>query len=59
MRGRQVASVPAAANGIVPSLFEARWNAKNDGGGECGSGMYFARIDFLGKTQTARLVLVH
>ena len=59
VRGRQVASVPAAANGLVPSLFEARWNARNDAGGVCGSGIYFARIDFLGKTQTARLVLVH
>ena len=59
VRGRQVASVTAAANGLAPSLFEARWNAKNDAGGVCGSGIYFARIDFLGKTQTARLVLVH
>jgi M6 family metalloprotease-like protein len=59
VHGRQVASVTATANGLTPSLFEATWNAKNDAGGTCGSGIYFARIDFLGKTQTARLVLVH
>ena len=59
VQGRQVAAVTAAANGLTPSIFEAKWDAKNDAGERCRSGIYFARIDFLGKIQTARLVLLH
>lgn len=59
VRGRQVAAVTAAAIGLTPNIFEARWDGKNEAGERCGSGIYFARIDFLGKTQSARLVLLH
>lgn len=59
VQGRQVATVTAVANGLTPSIYEARWDAKNDAGERCRSGIYFARIDFLGKIQTARLVLLH
>ena len=59
VRGRQVASVRAAANGLAPSLFEAKWNAKTEAGERIGSGVYFARVDFLGKTQSARIVILN
>ena len=59
VQGRQVATVTAAANGLTPSIFEATWDAKNESGERCRSGIYFAKIDFLGKTQSARLVLLH
>jgi hypothetical protein len=58
VRGREVGRTMAAANPLVPSEFRASWNPKSQGGAALGSGIYFARLDFSGKVQTTRLVLV-
>jgi hypothetical protein len=58
VRGREVGRTVAAANPLVPSEFLASWNPRTSGGENLGSGIYFARLDFSGKVQTTRLVLV-
>jgi immune inhibitor A len=59
VNGRHVGSATAAANALVPSEFSARWDGRNPSGQRCRSGIYFAKVDFLGQTQTVRLVLLH
>lgn len=58
VRGREVGRTVAAANPLAPSEFLATWNPKSQGDAALGSGIYFARVDFSGKVQTTRLVLV-
>ncbi|MGE5178770.1 MAG: M6 family metalloprotease domain-containing protein [Bacteroidota bacterium] len=58
VRGREVGQATAAANPLAPSEFTATWNPKSQGGASLGSGIYFARLDFMGQVQTTRLVLV-
>lgn len=58
VRGREVGHTFASANPLAPAEFRATWSPKSEGGVELGSGIYFARVDFMGKAQTVRLVLV-
>jgi hypothetical protein len=58
VRGREVGHTFAAANPLAPAEFRASWQPKSEGGANLGSGIYFARVDFMGKAQTVRLVLV-
>lgn len=58
LRGRLVRSLEAAADGLIPSEFRASWNAQTVKGGLAASGIYFAKVDILGQTQTFRLVLL-
>lgn len=58
VRGREVGRTVAAANPLVPAEFRASWLPRTPGGEGLGSGIYFARLDFAGQVQTARLVLV-
>jgi len=55
--GRLVRTLDAAPDGLVPSEFRARWNARTEKGLVASSGIYFAKVDFLGQTQSFRLVL--
>jgi len=56
--GRLVRTLDAAPDGLVPSEFRATWNARTDDGGLASSGIYFAKVDILGQTQTFRVVLL-
>jgi immune inhibitor A len=58
VRGREVGRTVATANPLAPSEFLGTWNPRTQGGADLGSGIYFARLDFSGKVQTTRLVLV-
>ncbi|MGE5175479.1 MAG: hypothetical protein ACM3JJ_03815, partial [Hyphomicrobiales bacterium] len=58
VRGRQVASVVASENSLVPSEFDATWDAHLPSGANAGSGIYFAKIDILGHSESVRLVLL-
>ncbi len=58
LRGRLVHKLDASPDGLVPSEFRASWNAQTEKGGLAASGIYFARVDILGQTQTFRLVLL-
>ena len=58
VRGRQVGRTIASANPLAPSEFVATWNPQSEGGVKLGSGIYFARVDFAGRTEGTRLVLV-
>ncbi len=57
LHGRLVRTLDAAPDGLLPSEFRASWNARTDKGGVVSSGIYFAKVDILGQTQTFRLVL--
>ena len=56
--GRLVRKLDASPDGLVPSEFRATWNARTEKGAIAASGIYFAKVDILGKTQTIRLVLL-
>jgi len=56
--GRLVRTMDAAPDGLVPSEFRATWNARTDKGDLASSGIYFAKVDILGQTQTFRVVLL-
>jgi len=58
LRGRLVATLDAAPDGLIPSEFHASWNARTPKGGLAASGIYFARVDILGHTESFRLVLL-
>jgi immune inhibitor A len=58
LRGRLVATLDAAPDGLIPSEFHASWNAQTPKGGLAASGIYFAKIDILGHTESIRLVLL-
>jgi len=58
VRGREVGRTTAFANPLAPAEFHGYWKPRSEGGSNLGSGIYFARIDFAGKTQSVRLVLV-
>ncbi|HEX7079222.1 MAG TPA: M6 family metalloprotease domain-containing protein [Candidatus Eisenbacteria bacterium] len=58
VRGRQIGSVVATANPLVPSEFNASWDARTPSGGGARSGIYFAKIDILGHSESVRLVLL-
>ncbi len=58
LRGRLVRTLDAAPDGIIPSEFRASWNAQTEKGGLAASGIYFARVDILGHTESFRLVLL-
>src|SRR5688572_3603269 len=58
VRGREVGRTTATANPLAPAEFLATWNPRSEGGSKLGSGIYFARVDFAGRTESARLVLV-
>jgi len=58
LRGRLVATLDAAPNGLIPSEFRASWDAQTAKGGLAASGIYFAKIDILGHTESVRLVLL-
>jgi len=58
LRGRLVQKLNAAPDGIIPSEFRAIWNAETGKGGLAASGIYFARVDILGHTESFRLVLL-
>jgi immune inhibitor A len=56
-QGRLVATLNAAPDGLIPSEFRASWNARTDKGGTASSGIYFAKVDILGHTESLRVVL--
>lgn len=56
--GRLVRTLDAAPDGLVPSEFRATWNARTDEGELASSGIYFAKVDILGQTQSFRVVLL-
>jgi hypothetical protein len=58
VRGREVGRTVAAENPLAPAEFQASWVPRSEGGAALGSGIYFARVDFMGRTQSVRLVLV-
>jgi immune inhibitor A len=58
LRGRLVHSLDATQEGLIPSEFRASWNARTEKGGLAASGIYFAKVDIQGQTQTFRLVLL-
>jgi immune inhibitor A len=58
VRGREVGRTVATANPLAPAEFQASWSPRSEGGSNLGSGIYFARVDFAGRTESARLVLV-
>lgn len=58
VRGRQVASVVAGANPLIPSEFNASWDARTRTGASARSGIYFAKIDILGHSESVRLVIL-
>ena len=58
LRGRLVATLDALPDGLIPSEFRASWNAQTQKGGLAASGIYFAKIDILGHTESFRLVLL-
>ena len=58
LRGRLVRTLTAAPDNLIASEFRASWNAQTEKGILAASGIYFARVDILGQTQTYRLVLL-
>jgi immune inhibitor A len=58
LRGRLVRTLGAAPNGLIASEFEATWNALTEKGALAASGIYFAKVDILGHTESFRLVLL-
>jgi M6 family metalloprotease-like protein len=60
VHGRLVRSLKASpSESLTPSEFRATWNAKDNQSNTCPSGIYFAKVDIQGHTQSLRLVLVH
>jgi M6 family metalloprotease-like protein len=58
IRGRLVRTLDAAPDALVPGEFRASWNARTEKGLVASSGIYFAKVDILGQTQSFRLVLL-
>ncbi|HET9951351.1 MAG TPA: M6 family metalloprotease domain-containing protein [Candidatus Eisenbacteria bacterium] len=58
LNGRLVRAIEASPDGLVPSEFGAAWNGQNSAGSPVGAGIYFAKVELLGQTQTTRLVVV-
>ncbi len=58
LRGRLVRTLNATPDALVRSEFRASWNAQTEKGDLAASGIYFARVDILGQTQSLRLVLL-
>lgn len=60
VHGRLVRSLKASpSEALTPSEFRATWNAKDNQSNTCPSGIYFAKVDIQGHSQSLRLVLVH
>lgn len=58
LAGRLVHTLDAAPDGLTPSEFRASWDARTDKGDLASSGIYFAKVDILGKSQSFRVVLL-
>jgi len=58
LRGRLVRTLNATHDALIQSEFRASWNAQTEKGDLAASGIYFARVDILGQTQSFRLVLL-
>ena len=58
VHGRLVRTVAATSGGLIPSEFRATWNALDRNGNLVPSGLYFAKIDIQGQTESFRLVLI-
>ena len=58
LSGRLVRTLDSAPDGLVPGEFRATWNARTDQGELASSGIYFAKVDVLGQTQSFRVVLL-
>jgi len=57
VHGRLVQTIPSSHDGLVPSEFRAYWNAHDQNGNLVPSGIYFAKTDIQGKTESFRVVL--
>jgi len=53
-----VRTLNATPDALIRSEFRASWNAQTEKGDLAASGIYFARVDILGQTQSFRLVLL-
>ena len=58
LRGRLVKAITASPDALIPSEFTAAWDGRNSSGADVAAGVYFAKVELLGKTQTTRLVVV-
>ena len=56
--GRLVRTLQASQDGVVPSEFRAVWDARDGNGRELRSGIYFAKVDIQGSTESFRLVVI-
>ena len=56
--GRLVRTLLASQDGVVPSEFRAVWDARDGNGRELRSGIYFAKVDIQGSTESFRLVVI-
>jgi hypothetical protein len=43
---------------MVPGTYSARWDGRDNGGREAGSGMYYYRLEFRDQTRNGRMVLL-
>jgi immune inhibitor A len=56
--GRLVRTLTASQDGVVPSEFRAVWDARDGNGKHLRAGIYFARVDIQGSTESFRLVVI-
>jgi M6 family metalloprotease-like protein len=58
VHGRLIRTLTASTNPLVPSQFTATWNAQDGGGRDCAAGVYIAKVDMQGRSETFRVVVV-
>ena len=56
--GRLVRTLQASQDTVVPSEFRAVWDARDANGQHLRAGIYFARVDIQGSTESFRLVVI-
>lgn len=56
--GRLVRTITASQDGVVASEFRAVWDARDGNGKHLRAGIYFARVDIQGSTESFRLVVI-
>ncbi len=58
VHGRLIRTLTASPSSLVPSEFQASWNAQNSSGQDCAAGLYIAKVDIQGRSESFRVVVV-